>query len=189
MTPKTGRGSRRTVTEQSEPRVKQEVAGAERTEGRALGPVIGPPEASGFQRASSSRRSCRAEVRVRLKTPRHFPEVPPVGAHEIGAGRSRCSIRVAQCATLGERFVESGKIVQVMTSRPYHSQPGTDIYCRWNVCAIVWVYLTFWEGEKGLEKVSSRQVWFGSVLAAGLQQLRALSASSHHQDVRVLFSS
>lgn len=30
MTPKTGRGSRRTVTEQIEPRVKQEVAGAAR---------------------------------------------------------------------------------------------------------------------------------------------------------------
>lgn len=35
MTPKTGRGSRRTVTEQIEPRVKQEVAGADgRTDGR-----------------------------------------------------------------------------------------------------------------------------------------------------------
>lgn len=34
MSPKTGRGSRRTVTEQIEPRVKQEVADAARTDGR-----------------------------------------------------------------------------------------------------------------------------------------------------------
>lgn len=78
MTPKTGRGSRRTVTEQIEPRVKQEVAGAAQTDGRALGPVIRPPEADGFPRTSSVRRSCRADVMMRLQlkicsTPPSFP--------------------------------------------------------------------------------------------------------------------
>lgn len=92
MTPKTGRGSRRTVTEQIEPRVKQEVAGAARTDGRALGPVIRRPEADGFPRTSSLRRSCRADGMMRLQLKicpplRHFPEVPPVGAHYIGVGR------------------------------------------------------------------------------------------------------
>lgn len=78
MTLKTGRGSWRTVTEQIEPRVKQEVAGAVRTDGQALGPVIRPPEADGFRRASSLRRSCRADVLMRLQlkicsTPPSFP--------------------------------------------------------------------------------------------------------------------
>lgn len=52
MTPKTGCGSRRTVTEQIEPRVKQEVAGAVQTDrGTSSRPCDSP---TGSQRLSES---------------------------------------------------------------------------------------------------------------------------------------